>query len=245
MIRKTIEHTKLATFYIELPNPNMDGMPTPQGTGFFISKDGYFLTANHVIKNKEGKINIGRPSRKIPIGVSNLKIIKSWEKFDIALLKADFEENKEKAFLQGKNSFDYLEIDFNKQIEGTPVYSYGFPLPEIKYQKLKGLSMGFQWISERTTSAIISSTYDKFGPIMTGRDPKHYIIDKALNYGSSGCPLILSETGKVISLCSRFQPVNIPQVENPDKKEDYVIIPSLYGVTTSFLNIKDDLTGYI
>lgn len=212
MIRKTINHTQLATFYISIPNPKLDGMPTPRGTGFFISRNGYFLTANHVIENEKEITWIMRPSIRVPVMVSNLKIIKQWKSFDIALLKADFEENKEKAFLQGKDCFDYLEIDFNEHIEGTPVYSYGFPLPMVKYKKTEGMQTCFEWISERTTSAIISSTRDNFGPIITDRNPKYYVIDKALNYGSSGSPLVLSETGKVISICSRFQPVGIPQV---------------------------------
>lgn len=51
MIRKTLSTTKLATFSIDLPNldTKMQGLPMPRGTGFFVSRDGWFITAAHVI----------------------------------------------------------------------------------------------------------------------------------------------------------------------------------------------------
>ena len=49
MIRKTLNATKAATYLIELPNAQDGIMPTPTGTGFFVSDDGWFVTAAHVI----------------------------------------------------------------------------------------------------------------------------------------------------------------------------------------------------
>lgn len=49
MIRKTLLNTRNSTFCIELPEKDNLGMPSPRGTGFFISPDGYFVTAAHVI----------------------------------------------------------------------------------------------------------------------------------------------------------------------------------------------------
>lgn len=45
MIRQHLADTKRATFCVEFCNP----LPTPAGTGFFVSPDGWFVTAAHVI----------------------------------------------------------------------------------------------------------------------------------------------------------------------------------------------------
>jgi len=49
MIKQSLATTKEATFCVELPNRNQHGMPSPTGTGFFVSPDGWFITAAHVI----------------------------------------------------------------------------------------------------------------------------------------------------------------------------------------------------
>ena len=55
MIRNSIERTKKSTFLIRVPSsiPEHKGFPLPTGTGFFISKDGYFVTANHVFESSK------------------------------------------------------------------------------------------------------------------------------------------------------------------------------------------------
>ena len=54
MIRKTLANTQQATFSIELPNAQAKGLPVPMGTGFFVSGDGWFVTAAHVVtKNNQ------------------------------------------------------------------------------------------------------------------------------------------------------------------------------------------------
>ena len=53
MIRKSIHNTKLATYSIDLPNDK--GTPAPTGTGFFVSADGWFVTAAHVVTGQDGK----------------------------------------------------------------------------------------------------------------------------------------------------------------------------------------------
>ena len=51
MIAKTAASTKKATFAVQVPNPTTRAreFPSPRGTGFFISNDGYFVTARHVL----------------------------------------------------------------------------------------------------------------------------------------------------------------------------------------------------
>jgi hypothetical protein len=52
--RKTLKETQAATFCIELPDAWRQNMPAPIGTGFFISPDGWFVTAAHVLMEEEG-----------------------------------------------------------------------------------------------------------------------------------------------------------------------------------------------
>jgi len=251
MIARTLHHTKNATFQILVPHPdpNLKGFPTPNGTGFFVSADGYFLTARHVIVNEvDGnffdlkQVTLMKPEPESRGSqISGLELIEDFRQFDICLLKVDFEKVKNQEFFKGKNGFSFLRIDFRVPLEGSEVYAFGYPLPEIKVNPLgKEAMIGFHFFFPRTTSAIISSFFEVIGPIVVaGKYPNHYVIDKALNYGNSGGPLVLEENGQVISLCSRFQPVKIPQ------SEGNVMIPSLYGITTSLKNIENFLIKYL
>jgi len=49
MIRRSLQVTKRATFALNLPNPFKGLMPRLVGTGFFVSADGVFVTAAHVV----------------------------------------------------------------------------------------------------------------------------------------------------------------------------------------------------
>ncbi len=245
MIRYSLGCTKQATFGVCVPHPNpkYGGMPAPNGTGFFISRDGYFLTAHHVVMDgNPSEFRLQQPRTTMvgpPIGVQFLEKVKEWPDLDIALPKADFAKNRKnrtKDWLKDKDGFPFLEIELQEQEEGTPVYSYAFPLPDPEVILGKDYFVGTVTWRPRVTSAIISSTSEEIGPVVTGKEPKLYVLDKALNYGNSGGPIVLQETGRVIGLCLRFQPVVIPQA-----KGQQIIIPSLYGVAASLTNIKSDL----
>lgn len=217
------------------PEIKLKDFPIPRGTGFFISKEGYFITANHVIDGVEdfSKVRFSQPEGA---QVLNISLIKKWANYDIALLKANFDGNKMREFLKNKDGFPYLEIDLKVQTEGTPVYAYGFPLPKVNGIDLGKTQIMFIAYCPRITSAIISSEYDIIKPIRGSRDPKFYAIDKSLTYGNSGGPIILTETGKVFAIVVRFQPVSIPQSSNYR-----VTIPTNYGIISSLNNIEKDL----
>jgi len=245
MIRNTIERTKKSTFLVRVPStiPEQKGFPAPNGTGFFISSDGYFLTANHVIQSVDSgtKLMLSQPELVISGNqISHIDIVKQWSEFDIALLKVDFIKNSSHPLLKNRTGFHYLDIDFNNCLDGTPVYSYGFPLPEVDIKGVQTALFAFEFLCPRVTSAIISSHHDAIGPIQSAALPKWYVIDKALNYGNSGGPIILAETGKAIAVCARFQPVDIPQMKNTT-----ISVPSLYSIASSLANIKGTIKNLI
>lgn len=94
MIRKTLERTKAATYsvYIPSPVPEHQGMPVAWGTGFFVSPEGHFVTALHVVDGVD-PVDIslhqhGDPSTSAFGGgmVQWLELIQHWPEFDLAVL---------------------------------------------------------------------------------------------------------------------------------------------------------------
>jgi len=245
MIRKSLPQTKSATYSILAPSPDpaYQGMPVPTGTGFFIDPAGYFLTARHVVEGVkvEGTRLMQTPS---PGNwgmqmVGSLELVAEWPEYDLALLKADFEKNSNSSHLIGRSGFPYVPAELQPQEDGTPVYAFGYPLPQAPAPiPIAGGAAfaGYVGLGPRTTSAIIASTLEHTRMVQTGAEAQVYVLDKALNYGNSGGPVVLTETGKALAVCARFQPVLIRQPAGAA-----VMIPSLYGVATSISNIASQL----
>jgi len=250
MIRSSLPNTKSATFAGLVPHPDarLQGFPTPHGTGFFVSKDGYFITARHVLEKESvnktlynfSEIFLTKPEQ-LAWDVSNLSIVKDWPKWDLALLKADWEKSKSNAAFRGKDGFDFLEIDFSVVPEGTQVYAFGYPLPDIRVVGNQRMMIGFHYFCPRATSAMISS-HDYIIGTLRGRlsFPEYYVIDKALNPGNSGGPIVGGETGKAIAVCQALQKFRLPQESGVE-----VEVPSLYGIAVSLKNIENDLRQFL
>jgi serine protease Do len=243
-MNKTIELLKNATFAIEIPNEKCGGLTVPTGTGFFVSNDGFFVTAAHVVATVEdfSKINLVKETPGVlapPIMCEFLELIYINIVTDIAILKVDFQKNSQKEWLKHQTGFPFLLISTRKLDDGESVFSFGYPLSGFQLQQnnTQG-AMGFSELSPRLTSAIISSSIEKTKQITTGADLQIYVLDKALNYGNSGGPIISAITGRVHAYCSRFQPVNVTQLHLNDANGQpiNITIPSLYGIVTSFDN---------
>jgi len=244
MIRNSLKKTQEATFAIELPHPHHDEMPTPMGTGFFISPDGWFVTAAHVvtengnIRTDLSKAYISKETRlgdwanTVPITCKGLNLEYLDPSTDFVILKVDFKTNATKAWLKNRKEFPFIQISSRELEEGEPVYSFGYPLADPDSQNMGNITWGYSGLCPRVTSAIVSSTFEKQPMVMTDGDPKVYVLDKALNYGNSGGPIIATETGKVHAFCSRFQPVGIPQghLLYRNGVPLVIVIPSLYGI---------------
>lgn len=252
MIRNTLTHTQAATFCVELPNQQQHGMPTPTGTGFFVSPDGWFVTAAHVVtedNQPNGRIRTDlnqawlMKETRVPGGIPGamcqaVSFGHVISRLDFVLLKVDLQANANKAWLVGATEFPFLGVSTRQLSEGESVYSFGYPLSSALARNLGPMVVGAQSLCPRVTSAIISSTIDETRMVITDADPKIYVLDKALNYGNSGGPIVSSETGRIHAICSRFQPVFVPQPHLRDANGNPmpVVIPSLYGVVSSLEN---------
>lgn len=249
MIRKTLTNTKAATYLIELPDAHKNGVPTARGTGFFVSLDGWFVTAAHVV-TENGKSD----------GTVRQDIDKAWltkesmpgehssgmcqfvsfdlidPETDFALLKVDFRANSNKHHLLGRSGFPFITVSMRELVEGEPVYSFGYPLSQTGVLSQAVMTVAHTAHSPRTTSAIVAATMDRSEMVSWEEFPAVYVLDKALNYGNSGGPILATETGKAHAFCSRFQPVGIPQTHL--QGQPLILVPSLYGVVSSLSNRK-------
>lgn len=162
------------------------------GSGFCVGNSGEILSAAHL------SIKLSEDQKKNLFGMAMVKqevegletynwlpleIIRTDEKNDLALLKIkDFE----KTFLKP------LELDDSERIEiGDEAYFVGFPYAA---QLIKD-GFGVTLIVNKTIVSNIKRD---------GIDPKHpknwFIVDAISNPGNSGCPIISTETNKVIGV---------------------------------------------
>lgn len=250
MIRKTLPQTQAATFSIDLPDTSSGGMSTPTGTGFFVSGDGWFLTAAHVVMEGEGDsatvrhdidqawlMKESRPGA-VPVMCQHAVLKHVDRKNDFAILKVDFAKNSDKAWMQGRTQFPHMLSSVRPLEEGEPVYSFGYPLsfPKGPFQ-ISNAEIGWAEHSPRTTSAIVSSNFEKSKLSTTTAESQVYVLDKALNYGNSGGPIIAQSTGYAHAVCTRFQLMPIRQRHlEKDGQELWIKIPSLYGIAVSLNN---------
>lgn len=144
------------------------------GSGFIISPDGYLLTSNHVVGDKEADYTvILEPEKKYPA-----KVISRDPISDVAILK-----------ISAKN-LPYLELGDSEKIElGQTVVAVGNALGEFHDTVSTGVVSG---LSRFITafSGISQQAESLRGLIQT---------DAAINPGNSGGPLVDME-GKVIGI---------------------------------------------
>lgn len=218
-----------------------------------VSPDGWFVTAAHVITQDDS------PDGPVREDLKQAWLTKEMREFgtpggmcvgmevgcvlaglDFALLKTEFSANASRAHLTGRTVFPSLTVSLRVLDEGEPVYAFGYPLGEVQLvPSPPGTTLGATALAPRVTSAIVASTIVKTRPFSTSVEPKEYVLDKALNYGNSGGPILSAETGHVHAYCSRYQPVTIPQRIVPAEADPVnfsIVIPSLYGIVVGLHN---------
>jgi serine protease Do len=283
VIRQSLPAVRNATFNVMLPRDKLPGepeiakfLPRPSGTGFFVSPDGWFVTAAHVVYHKGKPADVRRmylfkPSYPGSEGAifSNVKHVDVRTDNDIALLKFDFADHAAQKWLAGRDTFPYIEISTKIIEEGAPVYAFGFPnamyfvtegknlpnqLPPRLVDELRAENpQAFDWdavgmvpAESRVTSAILAAQdFREYLPFSGAYPPIKYVIDKALNFGNSGGPIIATESGKVFAVCSGFRDMYMPQRHLGDDAPP-VAVPPLYGYVESLSNqpILDVLRKY-
>ncbi len=143
-----------------------------KGTGFIVTEDGYILTANHVVKEAEDKIQV-RIAKDNRFESYEARLISSNNTADVALLKID-----------GKG-FPYVSFgDYSKFKEGMGIGFIGFPL-----------NMNLPITNNGIISGKGKFQYEKaLNPVDI------YTINAFVNKGNSGGPVFSADTGEVIGI---------------------------------------------
>ena len=161
---QVVEKAEPMTFRVVVP---LSGSTASTGTGFIINKDGYLITNNHVVEGHRGKIFVKNKFDTY----QNVKLIKTYPKRDIAILKI---ENYNKGIF-----FKLQDPDSIKK--GEMIFPLGFPgAADI----LEGLSFNAS-LSQGIISKI---THDNSGFFINNYTLIQ--IDAVINHGNSGGPLL-------------------------------------------------------
>ena len=153
------------------------------GSGFFITADGFLLTNRHVAKTDDGYYYRVRLAEKDAEGnyVEYLcKFIAADDKYDVALLKAELPEGKTVPFLK------ILENDFPPQLDD--VVTFGYPTVgtgQFLLQTSRGVVT--------TTQTAEAGDYD-------------VLLDIKTTQGNSGGPIV-DKDGVVIGIISAYRKV--------------------------------------
>lgn len=193
-ISKIIEKNKNSIILVALymPGENNQAKVSIRGTGFIISRDGKFITCAHVYKqipqNELSYLEVSVPGKTDERGITH------YDRYKVKLLK--MEEENDLALMQiisDKNDFELIEDfgDSESVKEGDEIIFIGYPLAT----ELLGMQFG---ITMSTNHCIISSVKRR------GVDGSlhFFMIDTHINNGSSGSPVFLKDTGKVIGIAS-------------------------------------------
>ena len=149
-----------------------------EGTGFMISKDGYFLTCAHCVDGAGSIVarrRISHHGRYIDLNY-NAYVVSMDKRFDVALCKVEADEKEE---------FEYLTLaDGAKQPEKlSKVYLLGYPFGVSRFDEMsinEGKVMSYQKETPWSVDQIN--------------------LDIQAKGGNSGSPVIDAETSKVIGV---------------------------------------------
>src|SRR5882672_10973046 len=132
-------------------------MPCPVGTGFFVTHDGVFVTAAHVVTQNyksdgppredigDGWLMTepqpGESARRMCLGLSLVSVD---PQHDIAILKADLATNRDRNCME-QGGFPFVPVSFAELEEGEPVYSFGYPLSRAEHFDFGEAMYGDSW----------------------------------------------------------------------------------------------------
>ncbi len=190
------QYAVISVWYSESANISNQGVV---GTGFFVTADGYFVTAAHVLEqynSKSEQMTIGMRQRSGHVIGTRFDVIEKDDPHDLALCKANVSS---KAFWQDDNNPGTEQPVASLRISAAPasvgdfIAIAGFPLGSWN----PAIQLG--------TVAAIRTTNPNAGRVPAGqRDLLQ--ISASGNKGNSGSPVIELDTGTVTGVIVQAQP---------------------------------------
>ena len=192
------------------------------GTGVLLGSSGYVLTAKHVLPPAGWKlfVAINLPASIPQTILTDFTIATEYPEHDLAILRIAGPE-VDLSFL---NSIEQLQVSFDTPYYGTPLGSFGYPLPKIKIDSIKH-HLGPD-LELRFKSFYVAAINDKVG------NTKYIVLDSFAYSGHSGGPVYDTE-GKIIGLIVRSE---------LDKSGQ---IPISYSHASLLSNIHSDLSRFL
>ena len=194
IIEKNKKSIILIALYIPEKEDKNKGKLSVRGTGFIVSSEGEFLTCGHVYKqiaeNDLPYLEASVPDKTDEKGITHynrykVKLLKMDEENDLALMKIVSEKKK--------NDFPTVSEFGDAELvqEGDEAVFMGYPLATELLRMKFGITIS-------TSHCIISSIKKR------GADGSlhFFMIDAHINNGSSGSPVFLQDTGKIIGIAS-------------------------------------------
>ena len=223
---KIIEKNKNSVILVELfmPGDNNQSKLSIRGTGFIISTNGEFITNAHVYnqipESERQYLGVNIPTKADEKGITHYK------RFKAELIKIDIENDLALMKIMPENNEKFLPLtdfgDSETVLVGDGVIFLGYPLA------LELLVMKFG-ITMNANQCIISAVKRRKNGSL-----HFFMVDTHINNGSSGSPVFLKNTGKIIGITSGKIST---KVETPDKK--VFDIPANIGICRPINYVKE------
>ena len=203
---KIIEKNQDAVVLIDLTMPDGNGKfkISIRGSGFIISEDGKFITCAHVyneiLENERQFLGVKVLTKMDEKGIGH------YDNFKTKLLKMDKENDLVlmQIISEEKKKFTRIEKigDSENVKNGDEIIFLGFPLA------VELLTMGFG--ITMTANHVIISAIKRRG---VDGSLHFFMIDTHVNNGSSGSPVFLRDSGKIIGIINCRISSKIPYAE--------------------------------
>jgi len=186
------------------------------GTGFLVGREGYFITAAHVLtRYKAGTARLTAILRERNKGGSGLwfDVIEVDKEHDLALckLKGLLLTKEPKGGSRPEETYrdvTSLAVSDKSALAGEPIVIAGFPLGSFASPVIQIGNVG-------ATDAMLAAV-----PNFPAGRRDLLIVSVAGNHGDSGCPVISLLTGKVVGMIIQYVPAPLLSVGEGQSRQD-------------------------
>lgn len=182
------------------------------GTGFLVGRDGYFITANHIVETfKASELAVDIRDQADNSSGIHFDVIERDKDHDLALCKLQISRLFKKKDLKSppdrpESSFHpatSLKVASSMPIQGDEIAIMGYPLGSILTPVIQSGNIG---ATNAMLLAVRNPAESKGGRL---------IISVSGNHGNSGGPVISRTTGEVLGMISQYVPT--PLLESDGK----------------------------